>query len=197
MTFVRRNIEKMKGYTYGEQPSDPSLIKLNTNENPYPPSPNISAHFRAFDFSRLRFYPNATASSLRKAIAKHLELEPKQILITNGADEGIRLVFSTFVDPGDAIATTEPGYTLYDVMADIHQVSVFATSMTKDWLLPDNVVDIWNKHKIKLAVLVNPHAPTGSFFPAAYIRHLLTDSHRLLLLDEAYVDFVTPCRAFR
>lgn len=196
MTFVRPHIQRMEGYTYGEQPSDRTIIKLNTNENPYPPSPTIKAFLDGLDVETLRLYPDPTASTLRSVIADHHGLKPDQVVITNGADEGIRLAMTTFVGKGDVVSVTEPGYTLYEVVAGIHDAHIYRTFLSRDWQLPTNCTRDWEEHNVKLAVLVNPHAPTGVYFDESEIRTLAKEHKGILLLDEAYVDFVDPSVAF-
>ena len=196
MTFVRPNVAAMQGYVYGEQPLDSKVIKLNTNENPYPPSSKLRSVFDSFDPCALRVYPDATAVSLRETIANRNSLRPDQVVITNGADEAIRLVFSTFFDPGEVMATTEPGYGLYGVFGDIHETSILLTDLNADWQLPLDAVDHWNAVNAKAAVLINPHAPCGTFLSQDRIEILLKRFKGILILDEAYVDFVDPKIAF-
>ena len=196
LDFVRANIRRMQGYQYGEQPTDPLLIKLNTNENPFPPSPALQKCVGTLDLDALRLYPNATASSLRKSIANHNDLHENQVVVTNGADEGIRLLFTTFLDTQDTVAVTDPGYTLYQVIADVNNTQVYRTELTSDWQLPSHTTHAWNKNHIKVAVLINPHAPTGSFLQEKETRKILEEFKGLLVLDEAYVDFVDPRLAF-
>lgn len=196
MTFVRPHIQRMEGYTYGEQPSDRTIIKLNTNENPYPPSPSIKQFLDGLDLATLRLYPDPTASTLRSLISEHYGLNPDQVVITNGADEGIRLVMTTFLEQSDVVAVTEPGYTLYEVVAKIHNARIHRTVLSTDWQLPANSARDWDEHKVKVGVIVNPHAPTGRYFDENEIRKLAEGHKGILLLDEAYIDFVDPAVAF-
>ena len=196
MKFVRPHIQRMKGYTYGEQPTDRTIIKLNTNENPYPPSPTIKEYLDNLDLATLRLYPDPTSSTLRSLIAEHHGLNPDQVVITNGADEGIRLIMTTFLEPSDVVAVTEPGYTLYEVVAKIHNANVHRTVLSTDWQLPANIASDWIEHNVKLGVIVNPHAPTGRYFGENEIRTLAERHKGILLLDEAYIDFVDPSVAF-
>ena len=196
MTFVRPHIQRMKGYTYGEQPSDRTIIKLNTNENPYPPSPTIKEFLDSLDPATLRLYPDPTSSTLRSLIAEDHGLNPDQVVITNGADEGIRLVMTTFLEPSDVVAVTEPGYTLYEVVAKIHNARISRTVLSSDWQLPANIARDWDEQNTKLGVIVNPHAPTGRYFHENEIRALAEGHKGILLIDEAYIDFVDPSVAF-
>ena len=114
----------MSGYVPGEQLDSPDIIKLNTNENPYPPSPEVTRALQNIDVSRLRQYPPPTAHALREAIAQIHNLAPENVVITNGGDELLRLLLTTFVNPGDIIGMAEPSYSLYPVLASIHDCIV-------------------------------------------------------------------------
>lgn len=196
MSFVRPHVQKMEGYTYGEQPADRTFIKLNTNENPYPPTPTIREFINRLDLASLRLYPDPTASTLRALIADKHDLRRDQVVITNGADEAIRLVMTTFIDKGDVVVTTDPGYTLYEVVAALHQARICRTALSSEWQLSTKCAHDWHANHVKLATLVNPHAPSGTYFREDSIRTLLDHYSGILLLDEAYVDFVEPTVAF-
>ena len=160
MSFERDNIRQMSGYASGEQPEDPRTIKLNTNENPYPPSPQVSAVLSAFDPASLRRYPPATSLSFRQLAASHHGLSAEQVIATRGGDELLRLVITTFVDPGEKIGMTDPTYSLYPVLAQVQDCDIRRVPLTDDWGLPDNFADEMNKADVKLTFIVNPHAPT-------------------------------------
>ena len=191
MTYVRPNIDAMAGYEYGEQPDDPSAIKLNTNENPYPPSPLVRKALATFDPSLLRKYPNATASECRRVLARKFGLQPDQFLITNGGDEAIRLVVTTFLDPGDMLATTNPGYSLYPVVAKVQDCPVLDVPIPLEGYRAQDILDSFNTEQPKLLCLVNPHAPTGFLLGVEELSTLARNMEGLLLIDEAYVDFVS------
>ena len=113
MSYERDNIRRMHGYSWGEQPdADSDVIKLNTNENPYPPSPQVDHALRDMQGAALRTYPPPTAAPLRTAIAKHHGLSADNVLVTNGGDEALRLAITTFVNPGRPIGMPEPSYSL-------------------------------------------------------------------------------------
>ena len=103
MTYERPNIAAMQGYAYGEQPELDGVVKLNTNENPYPPSPAVAEALTTLDVSALRTYPNALATPLRQAVAELHGVTPDQVVMTNGGDEALRLALTTFVEPGRRI----------------------------------------------------------------------------------------------
>ena len=189
--FQRPNIFAMTGYTPGEQPADPATIKLNTNENPYPPSPQVFDALRQFDAAHLRRYPNPTASDFRLAAAKLHGVAPEQIIATRGGDELLRLILTTFVDPGDSVAVAEPSYSLYPVLTAIQGGQLFDLGLTSDWRLAPDYVDRANKALCKVAFIVNPHAPSGALMDEASLRTIAEAFNGLILIDEAYVDFVS------
>ena len=192
MSYQRDNIQRMAGYAYGEQPNDPGVVKLNTNENPYPPSPAVREALANFDAASLRRYPPATAHALRQQIAAHFALRLDQVVVTNGGDEGLRLAMTTFVDPGATFGMAEPSYSLYPVLAAVQDCAVAAIPLQDDWTVPDGFAKQLNDAETKLACLVNPHAPSGALTTADDIAALAAQLNGVLLIDEAYVDFVDP-----
>ncbi len=190
MTFERDNIARMQGYASGEQPADPKTIKLNTNENPYPPSPAVDRVLKDLDTAALRRYPPATALAFREAAARQHDLSPDNIIATRGGDELLRLVITTFVEPGAVIGMTEPTYSLYPVLAQIQDCPTHSQTMTEDWQPQEDFAADMNKAGARLTFLVNPHAPSGSLLPIERIADIANDLDGLLLLDEAYIDFV-------
>ena len=192
MGYERSNIDRMAGYVYGEQPDDPTVVKLNTNENPYPPSPAVRRALRRFDADTLRRYPPATAEPLRHLVAERLSVLPEQVVVTNGGDEALRLAITTFVDPGATFGTTDPGYSLCPVLAGVQGCEVEAVPMTADWSLPGDFARRLNARGAKLACIVNPHAPSGALVEAGTIAAIAAELDGVLLVDEAYVDFVDP-----
>ena len=138
MAFERDNVRRMAGYAYGEQPADAGIIKLNTNEKPYPPSPAVAQALADFDAATLRRYPAALADALREQVAGNLGVAAEQVVATNGGDEGLRLAISTFVDPGAAFGMAEPSYSLYPVLAAVQDCRLCAVPLGDDWLLPDD-----------------------------------------------------------
>ena len=194
MSYERANIRRMAGYAYGEQPDDADVVKLNTNENPYPPSPRVAEALAAFDVEALRRYPPAKADALRQAVARRCGLESEQVVVTNGGDEGLRLAIATFVDPGAAFGMAEPSYSLYRVLADVQDCVVEGVPLGPDWLPPADFAERLNRAGAKLVCLVNPHAPSGRLLEAGRIAQLADDLDGVLLVDEAYVDFVAPER---
>lgn len=192
MTYERDNIRRMRGYQWGEQPDDARTVKLNTNENPYPPSPRVQQALDGLKAEVLRTYPRPTADPLRDAIADLHGLTRQHVLITHGGDEGLRLAMTTFVDPGATFAMAEPSYSLYPVLAEVQDASVFELPLDERWQLPGDAATRLNTAGAQLTCLVNPHAPSGTLTPAATVRAIAGALQGVLLMDEAYVDFVDP-----
>lgn len=192
MTYERDNIRRMQGYVWGEQPDDAHTCKLNTNENPYPPSPAVQRSIAAFDAERLRTYPQPTADDLRAALAEHHGVGLENLVITNGGDEALRLAITTFLDPGMRLGTATPSYSLYPVLAQIHDAPLAAVELTAHWMPPADFARRMNAAGARLTCLPNPHAPSGCLLDADFVKRLAGDLDGVLLLDEAYADFVEP-----
>ncbi len=190
--YERPHIAAMTGYVSGEQPDDADTIKLNTNENPYPPSPHVATALSTFDVTALRRYPAPNADAFRAAAAHLHAVQPTQVLATHGGDELLRLALTTFLEPGQPLGVLNPSYSLYDVLADVHGSPVFAVDATDDWRPPADFAAQCNAANCQLVCLVNPHAPSGAMLPIATIRALAEAIDGVLLLDEAYIDFVDP-----
>ena len=192
MSFERKNIEKMQGYAPGEQTGAANTIKLNTNENPYPASPRVAAALRDIDVAALRRYPAPMADGFRTAASELHGIATDQIIPTNGGDELLRLVLTTYVEQEDTIAVCKPSYSLYPVLADIQGCRFTEISLNDDWSMPDNFLEQLADSDAKLLIIVNPNAPTGALLSTDYIAHIAENFSGILLLDEAYVDFVDP-----
>jgi histidinol-phosphate aminotransferase len=192
MSFERKNIEKMQGYAPGEQTGAANTIKLNTNENPYPPSPKVAEALKSIDVAALRRYPSPMADSFREAASRLHNVSSEQIIPTNGGDELLRLVLTTYVEQLDTIAVCKPSYSLYPILAEIQGCRFEEISLNDDWSMPENFIEQLNKSAAKLLILVNPNAPTGTLLRTDYLAEIAENFSGLLLIDEAYVDFVDP-----
>jgi histidinol-phosphate aminotransferase len=186
----------MSGYVPGEQPTEPGVIKLNTNENPYPASAAVAAALAAIRVEELRRYPSPTARRFREVAAAYHGLDSTNIMPTNGGDELLRLAITTFAGPGDVIGVAEPSYSLYPVLADIQDCKLLPIPLLDNWTLPSNFCAMLNDAGARLALLVNPHAPTGLLMSAAQLAEIAASFHGVLLVDEAYVDFVDPDKQY-
>jgi histidinol-phosphate aminotransferase len=194
----------LHAYVPGEQPKIKGLIKLNTNENPYPPSPKVLAAVKNATDARLRLYPNPTAEKLRAKLAKLHGCQPENIIVGNGSDELLALAVRAFVEPNSkfkiknsklAKATVQyftPSYSLYPVLADIHGAAKNAVPLKPDFDLP-GVAELkrggkWN-FNAALSFVTTPNAPSGRGYKTAELEKLCRVQKGVLILDEAYVDF--------
>ena len=185
--FVRPTIRSMEGYTPGEQPAaGDRVVKLNTNENPFPPSPKVLEAIRKIGADSLRRYPNPTADQFRSAAGKLLGVIPDMILAGNGSDDILTIATRTFVPPGGSIAFPEPTYSLYPVLSQLEEARSIAVEWGKDFSLP---IDALLATKANAIYLANPNAPTGTFVPPAKVAELAKAFTGVILVDEAYADF--------
>lgn len=176
-------------YVPGEQPKMANLVKLNTNENPYPPSPRVVAAIQQAAQQDLQLYPDPDSSALREAIARHLDLTPQQVFLGNGSDEVLGHAFFTFFQQGCPLLMPDISYSFYKVYCGLYSITARTvplgddlTLRVADYAAPDqNVAGV---------VIANPNAPTGIGLPLAEIEKLLNlHPNRVVLIDEAYVDF--------
>jgi histidinol-phosphate aminotransferase len=179
---VRPNIRAMAGYVPGEQPRDAAYIKLNTNENPYPPSPRVIAAVQtALTGDRLRKYPDPSGLAFRQTAAKVLGVDPDAILIGNGSDDILTIVTRAFVAEAGLVISPTPSYILYRTLAEIQGARFQQVPYTGDWALPRP----WPMRGANLTFVANPNSPSGTCVSAADLAEL----EGPLVVDEAYVDF--------
>jgi histidinol-phosphate aminotransferase len=183
MPWVRKNVEQMHAYTPGEQPTDPSVIKLNTNENPYPPSPRVLEAIRQVSPEQLRRYPNPDAQGFRDAASKIHGVSPDAIMATNGGDELLAYVVRACAGERDRVAFLEPSYSLYPILASMQGATPVVLPYAEEWTLPAQVPDA------AVMLIVNPNAPSGTLLPPETLREFAKKFRGVLLIDEAYVDF--------
>lgn len=183
---VRPNIRAMAGYVPGEQPRDGEYVKLNTNENPYPPSPRVFEAIRsALTGDRLRKYPEPLGDTFRLAASKVFGVSSDSILIGNGSDDILTIVTRAFVPEGGLVASPTPSYTLYRSLAEIQGARSNTVPFTADWQLPQT----WPGEMPHLIYVANPNSPTGTFVEPEDVARLAARLNRPVVLDEAYVDF--------
>ena len=182
-----QRIRDMIPYVPGEQPRDRQFIKLNTNENPYPPSPKALEALRAAAGDSLRLYPDPECTELRAAIAAAHGLSPEQVFPGNGSDEVLAFCFQAFFDPDRPVRFADITYTFYAVYASYFGLTPELVPLAEDFTLP--VADLLAPG-CGGVVLANPNAPTGLAVKLADIRRIL-EAHRdqVVLVDEAYIDF--------
>jgi histidinol-phosphate aminotransferase len=204
--LVRPLVHKLHAYVPGEQPKIPGLIKLNTNENPFPPSLKMLAAVKAAVDGRLRLYPNPTAHLLREKLAKLHRCRPENIIVGNGSDELLALATRAFVEPSPrskvqgprsqvARATIQfftPSYSLYPVLAEIHGARTNTVALNHNFSLPPLAVlkksRAWDFHAA-LTLVTTPNAPSGRGYTTFELDALCRAQRGVIVLDEAYVDF--------
>ncbi|MCC6275739.1 MAG: histidinol-phosphate transaminase [Leptospiraceae bacterium] len=188
--YFREELYDLEAYTPGEQPNpEDQIIKLNTNENPYPPSPTIKKEIdRILKNHLLRRYPNPFSKDLRTEIAKHHNLNEGQVIITNGSDEGLSLLFRAVLGKGSKIVMPYPTYSLYPVLTAIQMNGAKAEKIP---LLKDLHLDFkkLRKSKANLLAFAHPNAPTGILEEREKLLDLVQNFSGIVLSDEAYIDF--------
>ncbi|MBL4576138.1 MAG: histidinol-phosphate transaminase [Opitutaceae bacterium] len=184
--LVQPHISKLKAYTPGDQPEGSEWIKLNTNENPYPPSPKVSEAIRELDANSLRLYPDPKSLQLREAIAAHHSLEPNQVIIGNGSDDILNLLIRAFGGVGGTVGFSFPSYSLYPVLIGIGDGVTEIVDFQREMYLP---VEQVRNSSAGLFLLTSPNAPTGVGFKNEKIEEVLKVHSGLFVVDEAYADF--------
>jgi len=182
--WIRASVRAMTGYVPGEQPRIPGLIKLNTNENPYPPSPRVEAALRTMDPADLRRYPDPVSVALRQCIADLHRCSIDQVFVGNGSDEILALCTRAFVEDDQRIASFNPSYSLYPILAQIRDVPFDFVELPPDfgWTMPP-------ASGAALFFLTRPNAPTGVCYPREAVADFCRCFEGVVLVDEAYVDF--------
>jgi histidinol-phosphate aminotransferase len=211
--LVRPLVRALHPYIYGEQPKIKGLIKLNTNENPYPPSPNVLAAVKAAVDGRLRLYPNPTAQALREKLAKLHGCRADNLIVGNGSDELLALATRAIVEPagtrcpasvtkrlrgsaalpsGTVVQYFLPSYSLYPVLADIHGATKNPVPLKPDFSLPSLAElkrgGVW-RFDAALTYVTTPNAPSGRGYKTSELEKLCAAQKGVVILDEAYVDF--------
>jgi histidinol-phosphate aminotransferase len=187
MSFFRPEIDAMAGYVPGEQPQAGKFIKLNTNENPYPPSPAVNAAIKAAVDSGLARYPDPMGTSFRNRAAEVYGVEPDWILCGNGSDDILTILTRAFVGQGQKLRLPYPSYILYRTLAQIQGAEWEEVSFNSDWTLPASFAA--NDDNLKFVFLPNPNSPTGTVIPNQQLLQLAEQLPCPLLVDEAYADF--------
>ena len=212
--MIRPLVRELHAYVPGEQPKIKGLIKLNTNENPYPPSPKVLAAVKAAVDGRLRLYPNPTAQGLRGKLAKLHGCHADNIIVGNGSDELLALAVRGFVEPisegrvtrvtsqkksgtrvtrpSETVQYFTPSYSLYPVLAEIHGAGKNAVPLKPDFSLPNFAElkrdGIW-RFDAALTFVTTPNAPSGRGYKTSELEKLCRAQNGVVVLDEAYVDF--------
>lgn len=179
-------IQTLVPYTPGEQPKDRVFVKLNTNENPYPPSPKVMQAIKDATDQRLRLYPDPEACDLRTALAKYYGLKPEQVFCGNGSDEVLGLCFYAFFSPGKKVIFPDITYSFYPVYTELFGLDYEEIPLNEDFSFPAEKFMGGNGG----AVVCNPNAPTGKTLPFETVRAILeANPDVVVIVDEAYADF--------
>ena len=188
--LARSSVRALEGYVPGEQPLPGArVVKLNTNENPYPPSPRVLEAIRAVPPHALQRYPQPMADEFRAAASRVLGVPEGAILAGNGSDDILTIATRTFLAPGDALAYPEPTYSLYPVLAKLQDARIVTVPWAPGWSLPVEALAATVSSGARAIYLANPNAPSGTRVPVAAVEALARAFDGVLLVDEAYVDF--------
>lgn len=188
--MLSQRIQNLTPYVPGEQPQDRAYVKLNTNENPYPPTPNIAAYLKSFDIGRLRLYPDPLFWSLRKAIASRYRIDEDQVFVGNGSDEVLAFAFYAFFDSEyGKLLFPEFSYSFYPVYCNLYGIEYRKVPLNKDFSI--NIEDYIGGEMSCGIILPNPNAPTGMLLSIDTVTRLLEryPEAQVVVIDEAYIDF--------
>lgn len=180
------NVRRVTPYTPGEQPNQPDMIKLNTNENPYPPAPGVAEVLREMDTDAMRLYPDPTAGELVSAIAENYGLEKDQVFVGVGSDDVLAMSFLTFFNSDRPILFPDITYSFYDVWADLFRIPYERPALDEDFHIRKE--DYFRENGG--IVFPNPNAPTGVELPLSDVEEIVSRNRDVVVIvDEAYVDF--------
>ena len=186
MKYFRENIKKARPYQPGFQPEQADdVVKLNTNENPYPPSPAVLEAIKAIMPDQLRRYPDPLANAFRKAAEEVNNVSADNIMCCNGADELLTIAFRAFCDRKRPVAYPVPTYSLYPVLANLQNCRAIEVLFDSEFNLPAKLAGT----AARLTIVCNPNAPTATFVSVNELASLADETAGVLLIDEAYVDF--------
>lgn len=180
------NVRKVVPYVAGEQPGDPDVIKLNTNENPYPPAPGVAAVIQGFDCDVLRKYPDPDVSALVEALAGRHGLDREQVFVGVGSDDVLAMAFLTFFHSGKSILFPDITYSFYDVWADLYRIPYEDQPLDENFRIRKE--DYLRENGG--IIIANPNAPTGvASGRSVYEEIVAANPDSVVIIDEAYVDF--------
>lgn len=185
MSYFRDNIESLKAYQPGFQPKAADVVKLNTNESPYPPSPKVAEALANLGDERLRRYPDPLGDEFRRVAADVNGLAIENIMCCNGGDDLLTMVFRAFCDERRPVAYPVPTYSLYPVLAKIQNCRAIEIPFAEDFSLPSDLAGTG----AALTIICNPNAPSGSCVGIEEVSSLAEELSGVLLIDEAYVDY--------
>lgn len=187
-SFIRPEIERLSGYVPGEQPRGGAVIKLNTNENPYAPSPRVLGAIREATTEALRLYPDPVSTALRAAASERYGVAPECIIAGNGSDDLLSIILRSCVGPGDRVAYPSPTYSLYSTLVAMQGGVAVEPPFASDFGLP---MDALAGAGQRVTFICNPNAPSGTLAPLSAIADLAARVPGLVVVDEAYIDFAS------
>ena len=189
MKAWKANVRKVVPYTPGEQPNRPGMIKLNTNENPYPPAPGVLKALEELDIDRLRLYPDPAASELVNALAEYYHKDPSCIFVGVGSDDVIAMAFQTFFNSDKPILFPDISYSFYSVWADLFGIRYERPALDENFRI---VKKDYFKENGGI-IFPNPNAPTGIYMELSEVEEIIAKNpESIVIVDEAYVDFAGP-----
>ena len=187
-SHFRPAIDALAGYTPGEQPKMTNLVKLNTNENPYPPSTRIAEALAGFAMENLHRYPDPTADALRDEIAVRCGVKRENVICGNGSDDLLTMIFRSFTAPDRPVAVLDPSYSLYPVLAAMQEAPVIRMPLDPaTFELAGDLADL--ARGANLAMLTRPNAPTGNSLDRNAVERFCAGFDGVVAIDEAYADF--------
>lgn len=179
-------VRKVVPYVPGEQPQDERMIKLNTNENPYPPAPGVLRALKEFDTDKLRLYPEPTCKVLVDAIAKSYGLDSSQVFVGVGSDDVLAMIFLTFFNSKKPVLFPDITYSFYDVWADMLRIPYEVRALDENFLIKKE--DYYGENGG--VIFPNPNAPTGILMELSEIEDIIAHNRDVIVVvDEAYIDF--------
>jgi len=185
MSYFRPNVEAMSGYVPGEQPQEKGYVKLNTNENPYPPPRSVLQAIRAAANDGLRLYPDPLANELRRKIAEVYDTRPERVIVGNGSDDILAMLVRAVAGPGRTVAYPVPTYSLYPTLCRIENCRIREVPYPPDFSLPEKLA----RANAALTFVASPNSPSGTVTPSAELGRLARKLKGILAIDEAYADF--------
>lgn len=183
---IKKSVMRLEPYVPGEQPKARDVVKLNTNENPYPPSPKCAEVLAGFDLDKLRRYPDPEFATLREEIARQNGTTPDRVFVGNGSDEVLALAARAFVEDNEEIGSLDPSYSLYKTLAAIRDVKWTGLQRAQ---AVRNAKSAARDPRLSLFLWTNPNAPTGEYAEPKTIAAFARKFPGVVIIDEAYADF--------
>lgn len=190
VSYFRPAIDAMEGYVPGEQPKGKDILKLNTNESPFPPAPGVASMLETFEAERLRLYPDPLAMEIRAEIGALFGLSYENVIAGNGSDDILNIAIRCFCDETRPMAILDPTYSLYTTLAALQGTECIKIPLNStDFSMPDDILE--KAERANLLIITRPNAPTGNSFPRSVMHNICANFKGVVLIDEAYADFAS------